>query len=133
LYFETLSRKDFLRDKAGEASRDCDGDERERKEGCAKEIAGSEFRIVFLCDGTDKSPVSREVRGRQKMAIIKDTMGLMAAIARLRLRAHQEERFVGEAGVLRTKALGVVLFLDVNQFFRSGDGGDRYVVVASFL
>jgi hypothetical protein len=84
LYFETLSRKDFLRDKAGEASRDCDGDERERKEGCAKEIAGSEFRIVFLCDGTDKSPASREVRGRQKMAIIKDARGLMAAIARLR-------------------------------------------------
>src|SRR5882724_2212322 len=57
---KTLSCKDFLRDKAGEASRDCDGDGWERKEGCAKEIAGVEFRIVFVCDGTDKSPASRE-------------------------------------------------------------------------
>ena len=52
---------------------------------------------------------------------------------RLRLRAHQEERFVGEAGVLRTQALGVVLFLHVNKLFRSGNRADGYVVVASFL
>ena len=81
MYLQTLSCKNFLRDKAGEASRDCDGDGRERKEGCAKEIAGGEFRSVFVCDGTDKSPASREVRGRQKVATIKDEMGLMAAIA----------------------------------------------------
>ena len=64
-----------MRDTAGEASRDCDGDGRERKEGCAKEIAGAEFRIVFVCDGTDKAPDSREVRGRRKVATIKDEMG----------------------------------------------------------
>ena len=81
MYLQTLSCKDFLRDTAGEASRDCDGDGRERKEGCAKEIAGAEFRIVFVCDGTDKAPDSREVRGRRKVATIKDEMGLMAAIA----------------------------------------------------
>jgi len=70
-----------LRDKAGEASRDCDRDGRERKEGCAKEIADGEFRIVFVCAGRDKSPASGEVRGRHKVATIKDEMGLMAAIA----------------------------------------------------
>jgi len=47
LYFEKPQVKEFLRDKAGEASRDCDGDGGERKEGCAKEIAGAEFRNRF--------------------------------------------------------------------------------------
>src|SRR6266700_2024048 len=60
----TLSCKDFLRDKAGEASRDCDGDERERKEGCAKEIAGAECRIVFTSDATNKVAASTRSAGQ---------------------------------------------------------------------
>jgi len=44
LYFEKPQVKEFLRDKAGEASRDCEGAKGERKEGCAKEIAGEARR-----------------------------------------------------------------------------------------
>jgi len=67
-------RKPNYTDKAGEASRDCDGDGWERKEGCAKEIAGVEFRTVFVCDGTDKSAASRE-SGQAEVATIKDETG----------------------------------------------------------
>ena len=80
-----------------------------------------------------KSPPPREVRARQTVDAIKDENGANGGDRRLRLRAHQEERLVGEAGVLRAQALGVVLFLYVNKFFRSGNGRDGYVIVASFF
>jgi len=49
------------------------------------------------------------------------------------LGAHQEEGLVGEAGILRAKALGVVLFFYVDEFFRGGDGADGHVVVAALF
>src|SRR6266478_1652114 len=45
----------------------------------------------------------------------------------------EEQRLVLEAGELRAKAVGVVVLLDVDDFFRGRDGFDGNVAVAAFL
>src|SRR5438477_2801593 len=46
---------------------------------------------------------------------------------------HEEERAHLETGVLRAKAVGIVLFLDVDDLLGGGDGVQRYVVIVSVL
>src|SRR5215467_68996 len=49
------------------------------------------------------------------------------------LVSHQEEGTHLEASILRTQSLGVVLFLDVDEFLGGGDGFQRNVVVVAVL
>src|SRR5207253_11481280 len=46
---------------------------------------------------------------------------------------HEEERAHFEAGVLRAKAVGIVLFLDVDGLLGGGDSFERNVVVVAVL
>jgi len=46
---------------------------------------------------------------------------------------HEEEGTHFEAGVLRAKAAGIVLFLDVDDLLGGGDGFERNVVVVAIL
>lgn len=49
------------------------------------------------------------------------------------LVGHKEEGTPIEAAVLRTQTVGVVLFLDVDEFFGRGDGFERNVVIVAVL
>src|SRR5438445_9710438 len=85
LYLQTLSCKDFLRDKAGEASRNCDGDGRERKGGVGKRLQAPLFPIVFRFDWPDKVPGLPRVGGREEGGTKKDGVGVKAGDGHLGL------------------------------------------------